>query len=1060
MTIRLNSDYRRQSKNRPIRDKGFDKVKHEHNDNLIHRNRKNIEEYETYPELSSTETYHVNAKLASQAAMAVIFAKSEKTSSSQDVKKKAHTRKSTRTTDIKTININDNARSKVEEIYKKQILSPEIIYRQKPKQSSITNQSQPARLQDLAAKFTLYEDGNKYISKFPNNDLINRKSTNKLPQKRLLDKSQVNSGHQKTVPSEDTKTDDSHRKTISPVMSTLAANKALLEFKSYEKQQDLIKQDLLRKIEEQKKEFIPSSHEQAEENHRIYEGYMDNAATTLPQELKKAVSINKTTNDLVTKIITSHKFGVQDEEYDDLSTSDQISSEHEANTLKRLEYFDEPSFVKPIEESTASSVGPKALRKERVPPPPISPLFISQQTQSSVSELNQMASERSSDTMSMCNSKLVKFNAENLNDKVNKQKRSLSLAEDSGDNNQVTKTRSHRSNTISTLFHNMIASSNNTSPSTNNSQDKISMKKTVSFSPNDTREGSLLLDSNQNNSGSKNLFKKTMRSLSLSKKSPETFTDVGYIEATEKEESKTKDALKKSPRIEYSVFHNNLLPSYYKNEEGAINNSSDAKGKVQFRTTLRDNLLTNTDNIKSNSKHRRLLEKLHIVHANEKNSNHPNLSRDFNKSDGSNLNSRKKTYIDRKKGNNLSSRFSGSECSDSDNDDYDSNIDLNSFRSSHQNILNRDNRSFVDDPTKDFSEGYDYDEDLKKYAKDKKRDSKIKHNISGGGRKSDIFIKIPAKLAYNTVKKKTDNWEFRKNHALKNVLKNDENVVSTKVHNNNDDESDNITLDRADSIISDTLNPSSAIILSDSKAVNDISSIKPHESILPRNSLNESSYIIGVHTKSNNRKKFDENKPWKSHVDVGYITTEEKKRYEAIWVSNKNRYLEMLPWYGNKQEKNDLESDINCMSAASSGLNMDKDIGDSVHTNKDDYEEDLMVNFVAYEIYNRSNLPPKVLKKIYDLIDIRQDGALNKQSFIVGMWLIDQCLYGKKLPDKVPDLVWTSVDKMVIGVDISHKSLLKNKKKIARQEIKDLKKHEKVVKEINKKEQQIPKQTI
>ena len=70
------------------------------------------------------------------------------------------------------------------------------------------------------------------------------------------------------------------------------------------------------------------------------------------------------------------------------------------------------------------------------------------------------------------------------------------------------------------------------------------------------------------------------------------------------------------------------------------------------------------------------------------------------------------------------------------------------------------------------------------------------------------------------------------------------------------------------------------------------------------------------------------------------------------------------------------------------------------------------------------------------------------------MWLIDQCLYGKKLPDEIPDLVWNSVDKMIIGVDISHKSLLKNKKKIARQEIKELKRHERVVKEHNKKEQQ------
>lgn len=1060
MSLRLNSDYRRKSKNRPIRDKGFDKVKQEHNDVLVHRNRKNIKEYETYPELSSTDTHHVNAKLASQAAMAVIFAKSENSLTSQDAKKKAQTRKPTRTTDIKTININNNARSKVEEIYKKQILSPDIIYRQKPKQSSIINQSQPPRLQDLAAKVTLYEDCNSYIPKLPNNDFTHRKTTKQLPQKRVPEKTHFNVDHQRTLPREEKEVDDSHRKAISPVMSALAANKALLEFKSYEKQQDLIKQDLLRKIDEQKEEFDASSQEEADENKGIYEGYMDDAATSLPSELKKAVSINKKTNDLVNKIITSHKFGVHDVEDDDLHTSDQISSENERDTLERLEDFDEPPSARQMEESSGNGPRLKAPRKERVPPPPISPSFISQQTQSSVSELTQMASKSSSNSVSMYNSEVVKFNAENLNNKVNKEKRSLSLAENSGDKNQVTKTRSHRSNTISTLFHNMIASSNNTSPSTNNSHEKISIKKGMSFSPNDTKEGSLSLESNQTNSGSKNLFKRTMRSLSLSKKSPEPSTDVSYNEATEKQESKTNDTLKKSPRIEYSVFHNNLLPSYYKNEEGAINNSSDTKGKVQFRTTLRDNLLNNTDNIKSNSRHRRLLEKLHVVHANENKPNDSNSSRNSSKLDSSNLKSRKKSYIDRKKGDNLFSRFSDSEYSDSDNDDYDSNIDLNSFGSSNHNILNRDNTNFGNDSTTKFSEVHDYDEDLQKYQKDKKRDSKIKHNISGGGRKSDIFIKIPAKLAYNTVKKKTDNWEFRKNHALKNVLKNDENVASAKIHNDNDDERDIVTLDVADSIITDTLNPSSTMIPSDSKAVDDVSSIKPHESILPKNALNESSYIIGVHTKSNNKKKFDENKPWKSHVDVGYITTEEKKRYEAIWVSNKNRYLEMLPWYGNKQEKNDLESDINCMSLVSSGLNMDKEIEDSVHANKDDCEEDLMVNFVAYEIYNRSNLPPKVLKKIYDLIDVRQDGALNKQSFIVGMWLIDQCLYGKKLPDKVPDLVWTSVDKMVIGVDISHKSLLRNKKKIARQEIKDLKKHEKVVKEINKKEQQIPKQAI
>lgn len=1054
MSLMLNSDYRRKSKNRPARDKGFDKVKHEHNDVLVHKNRKTIKEYEAYSEVSSTDTNHVNAKLASQAAMAVIFANSEKSLSSHDVKK-AHARKHNKTTDIKSININENARSKVDKIYKKQILSPDIIYRQTPKQSSITNISQPPRLQDLAANFTVYENGNKYTPKGPNSDFFNRKAKKQLPQKRVVERTQLNIDNQRNFPREENKTDVSHRRTLSPVMSALAANKALLEFKSYEKQQDLIKDDLLRKIDEQKEEFNVSSHEEAEENHGIYEGYMDDAATTLPQEFKKAVSINKTTNDLVTKIITSHKFGAQDE---DLSISDHISNENERDALERLEDFDESSPVKQTQESIASSANVNAPRKERVPPPPISPSFISQQTHSSVSELTQMASKSSSNSALIHKSEIVKSNA--VNNNVNKEKRSLSLAENSGENIQVNKTRSHRSNTISTLFHNMITSSNNTSPSSNNSHEKISIKKVVSFSPNDTKEGSLLLDSSPTNTGSKNLFRRTMRSLSLSKKISEPSTDISYNETPKKEESKTNDTLIKSPRIEYSVFHNNLLPSYYKNEEVSFNNSSDAKGKVQFRTTLRNNLSTNADNIKPNSRHRRLLEKLHVVHANEKKPYESNTSRNSKTLDGSNLNTRKKTYIDRKRGDNLSTRFSDCECSDSDNDDYDSNIDLESFGSSNHKILNSDNTNFGNAPSRDFSEAYNYDEDLQKYNIDKKRDSKIKHNISGGGRKSDIFIKIPAKLAYNTVKKKTDNWEFRKNHALKNVLQNDENVAPAKINNNNDAEPDNGTFDVADSIISDNLNPSSTIILSDCKAGDDASSIKPHESIRPNNALNESSYIIGVHTKSNNRKKFDENKPWKSHVDVGYITTEEKKRYEAIWVSNKNRYLAMLPWYRIKLEKNDLESDIKSLSVLSSELNITKDIEDIVHADKDDCEEDLMVNFVAYEIYNRSNLPPKVLKKIYDLVDVRKDGTLNKQSFIVGMWLIDQCLYGKKLPDKVPDLVWTSVDKMVIGVDISHKSLMRNKKKIARQEIKDLKKHEKFVKEINKKEQQIPKQTM
>ena len=51
-------------------------------------------------------------------------------------------------------------------------------------------------------------------------------------------------------------------------------------------------------------------------------------------------------------------------------------------------------------------------------------------------------------------------------------------------------------------------------------------------------------------------------------------------------------------------------------------------------------------------------------------------------------------------------------------------------------------------------------------------------------------------------------------------------------------------------------------------------------------------------------------------------------------------------------------------------------------------------------IWKRSRLPSDTLEKIWNLIDFRRDGTLNKNEFLVGMWLVDQCLYGRKLPKK------------------------------------------------------------
>lgn len=65
------------------------------------------------------------------------------------------------------------------------------------------------------------------------------------------------------------------------------------------------------------------------------------------------------------------------------------------------------------------------------------------------------------------------------------------------------------------------------------------------------------------------------------------------------------------------------------------------------------------------------------------------------------------------------------------------------------------------------------------------------------------------------------------------------------------------------------------------------------------------------------------------------------------------------------------------------------------------------------ETKHLSSLEPQRLKAILDSNrSFFDDGTLTCEEFIVGMWLIDQCLYGRKLPKIIPLSVWET-----IGVD-------------------------------------------
>lgn len=111
------------------------------------------------------------------------------------------------------------------------------------------------------------------------------------------------------------------------------------------------------------------------------------------------------------------------------------------------------------------------------------------------------------------------------------------------------------------------------------------------------------------------------------------------------------------------------------------------------------------------------------------------------------------------------------------------------------------------------------------------------------------------------------------------------------------------------------------------------------------------------------------------------INEREKKRYEGVWAANRGLYLHPSQLH----------------PAVLASVPNPEELKDEV------------VNFVVRDIWNRSRLPPHVLEEVWELVDGRGVGRLRREEFVVGMWLIDQVLKGKKLPIKVQESVWASV---------------------------------------------------
>ncbi|KAF4550619.1 Cytoskeletal-regulatory complex EF hand-containing protein [Elsinoe fawcettii] len=144
------------------------------------------------------------------------------------------------------------------------------------------------------------------------------------------------------------------------------------------------------------------------------------------------------------------------------------------------------------------------------------------------------------------------------------------------------------------------------------------------------------------------------------------------------------------------------------------------------------------------------------------------------------------------------------------------------------------------------------------------------------------------------------------------------------------------------------------------------------------------------------------------------VTERERDRYEGVWAANRGLLfttgarLPITRRTATKPRKQGFGVAGSWMD--DTGVEMDGSgttpIPEEV---TDDTDKNYVHAFVVRDIWSRSRLPMHVLEEIWNLVDSEDRGALCKEEFVVGMWLVDQRLKGRKLPVKVSDSVWDSV---------------------------------------------------
>lgn len=228
-------------------------------------------------------------------------------------------------------------------------------------------------------------------------------------------------------------------------------------------------------------------------------------------------------------------------------------------------------------------------------------------------------------------------------------------------------------------------------------------------------------------------------------------------------------------------------------------------------------------------------------------------------------------------------------------------------------------------------------------------------------------------------------------------------------------------------------------------------------------SADEAVMQIKTTMRKQRKKSFNEDKPWKHHADAVKLTENERKRYEGLWATNRGIHVPFL-W---PEDEDDADSDSDSDEDSDYDDSDHDEVGEPVQekpaeiasyiagqqpnqqiqptTAHEDDRTQSIHGIVVRSLWQRSRLSDDTLRQIWDLVDRRGDGCLDREGFLVGMWLVDQCLYGRKLPLKIDDTIWNSVGRLNVRVKI------RKTKKERKAEKRTLRKREKEERRLMKK---------